>query len=200
MWMARSTMFSNHVFKLPLALVAILTALLCFFGTTTNLAFAQSTTSSPPMIVYTDNNSVRVIVNWSPAEIQPGQNVDLSLEFQSAKAVGDLSHVNYDFEVIDSSGKVIKSVEGVHTHTGIDVQTVKFDNVGDFKLEITVIGLGLSQPFDTSKSGTAQSSIMVVPEFPFALPMLAAAGVIVVLLSRTTHIFGLSKSSAAKMD
>lgn len=202
MRMARRSRFSNPIFKLPLVSSAILTTLLCFSTASMTLeAFAQSTTSSPPVTIETDNSSVKVIVNWSPTEIQTGQNVDFSLEFQNPSSGQDFSHVNYDLKFIDStSGKVIRSVNGIHTHSGKDVQSVTFETVGNFRLEITVIGLGLTQPFDTSKSGTVQTSLVVVPEFPFALAMLAVGGVIAILLTRYTRLFGLSKSSTAIKD
>ncbi|MCI0565026.1 MAG: hypothetical protein MN733_41705, partial [Nitrososphaera sp.] len=149
-------------------------------------AFAQ--TSSPPVTVQTDNNSVSVIVDWTPEEIQAEQDVDFSLGFQDASSGQTLSHVNYNLRIVDpSSGAVVKSVDGIHTHSGQDVQTVKFDNLGDFRLDITVIGLGINQPFDTSKSGTAQTAIVVVPEFPFALASMAVGVAIIVLLARSRH-------------
>jgi hypothetical protein len=138
--------------------------------------------------VKTDNNSVSVIVNWSPEEIQAGEDVDISLEFQNPSSGQTLSHVNYELKIIDpSSGETIKSIDGIHTHSGQDAQTVKLDNMGDFTLEITVIGLGINKPFDTSKSGTAQTAIMVVPEFPFALAAMAGGVAIVIILARSRY-------------
>lgn len=91
-----------------------------------------------------------------------GKNVDISLEFQNPSSGQTLSHVNYNLKIIDPSGKTVKSIDGIHTHSGKDIRTVKLDKRGDFTLEIIVIGLGINKPFDTSKSGTAQTAMVVV--------------------------------------
>jgi hypothetical protein len=140
------------------------------------------------MTLKTDNNSVSIIVNWTPKEIQAGKNVDISLEFQDASSGQTLSHVNYDLKIIDpSSGQTVKSIDGIHTHTGKDVQTLKLDKMGDFTLAIRVIGLGLNKPFDASKSGTAQTSLTVVPEFPFALAAMTTGFAIVIIAARSRY-------------
>jgi len=178
---------SDAVSKTALAWHIILVTLLFFSVIPVNqFALAQST--SPPVTVETDNNSVSIIVNWTPEEIQAGEDVDVSLEFQNPTSGQTLSHVNYELKVIDpSSGETIKSIDGIHTHSGQDAQTVKLDNMGDFTLEITVIGLGINQPFDTTRSGTAQTAIVVVPEFPFALIAMAAGIAIVIIVVRSRY-------------
>lgn len=168
------------------ALTAMLVALLYLSIVPLNqVAFAQS--NSPPVTVKTDNNSVSVIVNWTPKEIQAGKDVDISLVFQNPSSGQTLSHVNYNLKIIDPSGKTVKSIDGIHTHSGKDVQTVKLDKMGDFTLEIIVIGLGINKPFDMSKSGTAQTAIVVVPEFPFTLAVLAMGFAIVAIAARSRH-------------
>ena len=146
-------------------------------------AFAQST-ASPPVTVDTDNKSVSVTVSWTPKEIQAGGNTDFTLTFKDAKSGQTLSHVNYDLKVVDPDGNTIKSTDAFHTHSGQDTQALKLDSKGDFTLQIRVIGLGLNQPYDTSRSGTAQASITVVPEFPFSLVALTAGVAIVVIMAR----------------
>jgi hypothetical protein len=167
----------------PVILVALL-----FFSVISVNQFAHAQSTFPPVTVETDNNSISIIVNWTPEEIQASEDVDFSLEFQNPTTGQTLSHVNYELKVIDpSSGETIKSIDGIHTHSGQDVQTVKLDNMGDFTLEITVIGLGINQPFDTTRSGTAQTAIVVVPEFPFALIAMAAGIAIVIIVVRSRY-------------
>jgi hypothetical protein len=163
--MAKRLFSQNPHSKRALALHSVLIAFMSLLLVHLSQgASAQPTASAPPVTVKTDNSSVNVIVSWNPKEIHAGQNVDISLEFQNPSSSQALSHVNYNLKVIDpSSGQTIKSIDGLHTHSGKDVQTIKLDNKGDFTLQITVIGLGLNKPFDTSKSGTAQTSIIVVP-------------------------------------
>ncbi len=131
--------------------------------------------SSPPVTLQTDNQSVTVLVNWSPQEIQPGQEVQFRLDFQHPFSGESLPHVNYNFEIMDEQGNIVESMTDLHTHVGNDVQTVTFNDTGNFRLVATIIGTGLEPPFDTTRSGTAESAIMVVPEFPIAPVIFAAA-------------------------
>lgn len=168
------------------AIFATLLTCLSAFASSENV-YAQSTAS--PVTIKTDNNSVDVIVSWTPQEIQAGENADFSLEFQNPSTGQTLSHVNYNFKIIDpSDGTVIKSIDGIHVHSGKDVQTVMLDNKGEFELEVTVLGLGINKPWDTSSSGTAQTAIMVVPEFPFVLMAMAAGMAIVILMARSRFV------------
>jgi hypothetical protein len=114
-------------------------------------------------------------VRWSPQEIEPGQEVTFVVDYRDALTDEPLTHINHDFEIADESGQVIESAPGLHTHSGGDIHTVTFDETGNFNLEVTIIGLGLNPPFDTTRSGTAQTAIVVVPEFPIA-PVILAAG------------------------
>ena len=144
----------------------------------------SSSPSSPPVTLQTDNQSVTVLVNWSPQEIQPGQEVQFTLDFQHPFSGESLPHVNYNFEIMDEQGNIVESITDLHTHAGNDVQTVTFNDSGSFMLVATIIGTGLEPPFDTTRSGTAESAIMVVPEFPIAPVILAAAAGLGIALFR----------------
>lgn len=74
-----------------------------------------------------------------------------------------LSHVNYNLEVMDGEGNPVQSKTYLHTHTGNDIQTVTFDKTGSLKLVVTVLGTGINPPFDTARSGTAETAVTVVP-------------------------------------
>ncbi len=149
-------------------------------------AAAQETppSSSPLVTLQTDNQSVTVLVNWSPQEIQPGQEVQFTLDFQHPFSGESLPHVNYNFEIMDEQGNIVESMTDLHTHIGNDIQTVTFNDTGNFRLVTTILGTGLEPPFDTTRSGTAGSAIMVVPEFPIAPVILAAATGLGIALSR----------------
>lgn len=144
----------------------------------------SSSPSSPPVTLQTNNESVTVLVNWSPQEIQPGQEVQFMLDFQHPFSGESLPHVNYNFEIMDEQGNIVESMTDLHTHAGNDVQTVTFNDTGSFRLIATIIGTGLEPPFDTTRSGTAESAIMVVPEFPIAPVILAAATGLGIALAR----------------
>ena len=155
------------------ALFAILSGTL--FVSTLESAAAQESEETAPMTLKTDNGSVNVIVSWRPAEIEPDQEVTFFVNYRDAVSDEPLTHINHDFKITDESGEVIKSFTGLHTHSGGDIYTETFGQTGSYKLEVRIIGLGLDPPFDTTRSGTAETAIVVVPEFPVAPLILAAA-------------------------
>lgn len=130
-------------------------------GSGFSAALAATTPSTPPVHLKTDNGSVGVVVDWSPKEIRQGNAAEFSINFQDPSSGTLLQHVNYNLEVKDATGNTVESLTDQHSHTGKGVQTITFDNAGNFQLTITVLGLGLNKPFDTSKSGTAETSIVV---------------------------------------
>ena len=132
------------------------------FGLAATAFGQQPANSAPPVNLKTDNGSVQIVVNWSPKEIKQGVATQFTISFQDPSTGTPLKHVNYNFEVKDvNSNTTIQSQMAQHVHNGEATQTVTFDKPGNFQLVTTVIGLGLSQPFDTSKSGTAQTTITV---------------------------------------
>lgn len=122
-------------------------------------ALAQAAT--PPVNLKTNNGSVSLVVDWSPKQIQQGKPVDITISFQDPSSGTLLQHVNYNLDVKDASGNTVKSLTDLHTHTGKDTQSITLDKTGTFQLTITVLGLGINKPFDTSKSGTAETSVAV---------------------------------------
>jgi len=136
--------------------IIIMTGLI-LMGSGFSFALAATT---PPINLKTDNGSVVVTVDWSPKEIQQAKDVQFSITLQDPSNT-TLKHVNYNLEVKDANGTTVKSLTNLHSHTGKDVQTITFDEAGDFQLTVTVLGLGLTKPFDTSKSGTAMTPITI---------------------------------------
>ncbi len=127
-------------------------------ATTTTTA----TTTPQPVTVATDNQSVNVLISWEPMEIEPGQDTEFTLDFQDPSSGESISHVNYNFEIIDqNNGETVQSMTDLHTHSGSDEQTVTFDTAGSFNAVATIIGTGIDPPFDTTQSGTAQTVITV---------------------------------------
>jgi predicted secreted protein with PEFG-CTERM motif len=166
------------------AIAVVMSAILSFLAAGLQPSAAQSPEAAPPVNVKTDNESVNVVIDWKPAEIGTGQDVEFTLDFQHPSSGQSISHVNYNFEVQDESGNIVESFTDMHTHSGSDVQTVAFDATGSFELVVTVIGTGINPPFDTTRSGTAETAIMVVPEFPIASVILAAAIGLGIVLAR----------------
>ena len=125
-------------------------------------ATTTATTMPQPVTVATDNQSVNVLISWEPMEIEPGQDTEFTLDFQDPSSGESISHVNYNFEIIDqNNGETVQSMTDLHTHSGSDEQTVAFDTAGSFNMVATIIGTGIDPPFDTTQSGTAQTVITV---------------------------------------
>src|SRR5215208_5398893 len=138
-------------------------ALIMSASISTTPSVATATTTMPqPVTVATDNQSVNVLISWEPMEIEPGQDTESTLDFQDPSSGESISHVNYNFEIIDqNNGETVQSMTDLHTHSGSDEQTVTFDTTGGFNFVVTIIGTGLNPPFDTTQSGTAQTVIPV---------------------------------------
>jgi hypothetical protein len=122
---------------------------------------ATATTMPQPVTVATDNQSVNVLISWEPVQIEPDQATEFTLDFQDPSSGESISHVNYNFEIIDQNGETVESMTDLHTHSGSDEQTMTFDSEGSFNLVATIIGTGIDPPFDTTQSGTAQTVITV---------------------------------------
>jgi hypothetical protein len=157
-----------------LVVVAAVITTASSFVITSNIATPAGATTtqppSPPVTATTDNESVNVLINWEPREIEPNQDIDFTLDFQDPSSGESIPHVNYNFEIKDENGETIQSMTDLHTHSGSDMQTVTFDTTGRFNLVVTIIGTGINPPFDTTKSGTAQTTIMVGQESTVAPP------------------------------
>lgn len=133
---------------------------------------ATIATATPPVTIATDNESVNVLINWEPTEIEPDQVTEFTLDFQDPSSGDSIPHVNYNFEITDeNNGEMVESMTDLHTHSGSDEQTVTFDTTGSFNFVVTVIGTGINPPFDTTQSGTAETIVPVgLEEVPVAPP------------------------------
>ena len=157
---------------LVLAVIIIASSLVI----TSNLAIpAAGTTTPAPVTATTDNGSVNVLISWEPSEIVPNQDTQMTLDFQDPSSGESISHVNYNFEIKDENGETVQSMYDLHTHSGSDEQTVTFDNNGRYNLVVTIIGTGIDPPFDTTQSGTAETTIAVGEQLPDTTTTTAAA-------------------------
>ena len=136
----------------------------------------------PKMRMTTDNGSTFVDVTIDKGTltdnnftIDSPQEVKFDLEFLHPGAFDHITHVNYEFHIADESGNMVVHKTGLHIHEGMDTQSVTFSDMGSFTLTINVIGTGLSEPYDTTNSGTASAMIAVTPEFPLGIMLITAA-------------------------
>ena len=129
--------------------------------TTTNNAAVTGSTTPGPITLDTDNGSVRIQITQDPKTIQLKEPVKFILDFLDPSSNKSISHVNYDFSVVDEQQNKIADKSSMHTHKGHDTQSVVFDNPGNFTLSINVKGTGIDKPFDTSQSGMVTTHIVV---------------------------------------
>src|ERR687891_594532 len=126
---------------------------------------ATTATATPPVTATTDSEPENVLISWQPREIEPEQDTEFTIDFQDPSSGDSISHVNYNFEIIDeNNGETVESMTDLHTHSGSDEQTVTFDTAGSFNVVATIIGTGIDPPFDTTQSGTAETIIAVGQE------------------------------------
>lgn len=135
----------------------------------------------PKIQIPTDNGSmfVEVTVDKGSASdntftIDSPQQVKFDINFLNPGAFEPLTHVNYEFHIADQNGNMLAHKTALHVHDGMDTQSITFSDVGSFTLTIVVKGLGLSEPYDTSRSGIASVAITVVPEFPLSVMAIMA--------------------------
>ncbi|MGD1835774.1 MAG: hypothetical protein ACPKPY_13900 [Nitrososphaeraceae archaeon] len=113
-----------------------------------------------PLLFKTENNAVSIKINWNQ-EIQPGIPLIFFLDFTHPFSGMKLQHVNYNLDIINSSGENVFSKENIHTHIGEDAQDLVFENQGTYDIIVTVLGTGVDPPFDTTRSGVGSISITV---------------------------------------
>ena len=149
--------------SVALVLAVVVTALAPFVIILNIASPSAATTTTPPSAVTatTDNQSVNVLINWEPTEIQLHEGTEFSLDFQDPSSGESIRHVNYNFEIIDENGETFESMTDLHAHGGSDEQTVTFHTPGSFNLVVTILGTGMDTPFDTTQSGTAQTVVRV---------------------------------------
>ncbi|MFY3741664.1 MAG: plastocyanin [Candidatus Nitrosomirales archaeon] len=137
---------------------------------------------SDALVLPTDNGSVEVEVTIdngmimdNMVHVDPPQTVTFDLKFVDPTTRTPIEHLNYQFHVVDETGAMIAHKTGVHLMEGTDTQSVTFSNTGSYNLMVVIEGTGTSQPYDTTYSGTASSTVTVTPEFPLGVMAIMAA-------------------------
>ncbi len=136
----------------------------------------------PTMRMETDNGSTFIDVSIDKGSVTDNsftidspEEVKFDIVFLHPGALDPVAHVNYEFHIADESGNMVVHKTGLHVHDGMDTQAVTFSQMGSFTLTINLIGTGLTQPYDTTNSGTASATIAVTPEFPLGVMLITAA-------------------------
>lgn len=137
----------------------------------------------PPLERNTASGQYKVRLDWEPAEIRPGEDVNFGLTFADLTGF-PLEDVRYDFTVTDEDGNIVTELKNQISETGgPEIHPVKVNSSGTIIAEVVITAIG-----GQTRGGTIESAdfnVVVVPEFPVSAAMVAAAVIgLVVLMSR----------------
>lgn len=121
---------------------------------------AGNTTQSLPTTIKTDNESTEIHINANN-DLVLSTPTSFFIEFRHPFSSMPLQHVNYNIDVIDSSGNPVFSKQNQHTHIGQNEHEITFNNTGNYNININVLGTGIDPPFDTTRSGIATVPVTV---------------------------------------
>jgi hypothetical protein len=129
---------------------------------------------TPPLTGTTGRGDYTVTLDWEPAAIEPGQTVRFTVSLADSTEF-PLARANYDFVVTNSSGGIIAEFDNQNADAelGTGTHEVTFDSAGGMTATVTinsVSGQGTGQ-FTES----ANFRLVVVPEFPVGVALIAAS-------------------------
>ena len=136
---------------------------------------------TPPLTGTTGRGDFTITLDWEPASIEPGQPVLFTVSLMDSTEF-PLERANYDFVVKNSSGGVIAEFlnQNADAELGTGTHEVTFNNAGGMTATVTVNSV--------SGQGTGQFTefadfrIVVVPEFPFGVALIAASFVALIIV------------------
>jgi hypothetical protein len=142
----------------------------------------------PPLERQTASGHYFVTLDWEPAEIKPGTDVNFGILFAD-RTHFPLADVRYDFTVEDENGNVIMAFKDkVSEIGGPEVHQVKVNSTGIVKAEVVITAIGGQVTGQTIES--ADFNIVVVPEFPVGAVIVAAiVTTLVVVMTRAKGTF-----------
>lgn len=137
-------------------------------------AFTLSVPTNQIRVVQVEGNSpnYRVALTW-PEQIIPEQPVTFGVRISDNSGL-PISAATYELVLLDSNGSEVLRSGGVTTPEGVSSQDVAFASEGSFTVRIDKIN---------SSSESVQSSVTVVPEFPPAIALTAAAVAIATVMA-----------------
>jgi hypothetical protein len=119
---------------------------------------------SPVMETATGGGTVLVQVQWSPVTIATEQPVTFRLKFLDPETRQEINDASYDVMLFDPEGT---HVDASHrSKQTAETQTYSFERTGTFTLILTNVNLSGER---------AEFQLSVVPEFPFAVLLVAGS-------------------------
>ena len=143
----------------------------------------QAQVPTPPLEGRSGRGDFVVTLDWEPASIEPGQTVLFTVSLAD-RTEFPLERANYDFVVTNSSGGIVAEFDNQNADAelGTGTHEVHFTDAGGMTATVTINSI--------SGQGTGQFTesvafrIVVVPEFPLGVALIAASllGVVIVLV------------------
>jgi hypothetical protein len=151
----------------------------------------------PPLRESTVTGNYVVTLDWEPAEIQANSTVNFGITF-SDKQGFPLQNVNYDFNITDSSGKSIASMNDQRSQVGgPEMHQVKVNTTGPLAVLVTINSVN-GQISQNGLIDSANFSTVVVPEFPAGAIIITASVIGVILITMRVKGTGLGSLLGGK--
>jgi hypothetical protein len=139
--------------------------------------------ASGPPLDRTTNDGSHIILTWDPVDIQPNSNVSFGLQLEDATGF-PMQDVAYDFTVEDANGQIIQQFEDQQAQSGNATHEVSFNSTGPKTVTVTINSVGGQTTGQIIQ--TVDFNVVVVPELPVSVAVVATAVVIgfIVVMTR----------------
>jgi hypothetical protein len=139
--------------------------------------------ASGPPLDRTTNDGSHIILTWDPVDIQPNSNVSFGLQLEDATGF-PMQDVAYDFTVEDANGQIIQQFEDQQAQSGNATHEVSFNSTGPKTVTVTINSVGGQTTGQIIQ--TVDFNVVVVPELPVSVAVVATAAVIgfIVVMTR----------------
>lgn len=113
--------------------------------------------------VLTDFGGWGIKLGWNPAQITPNTVNNLQLSFFDAFTEQPVNgDVNYNLKLLDSSGNIILSKNGLTAKGGVDTQALNLPGNGIYHLQMNITSIvGPTGLPDTSRLGAATGDLVI---------------------------------------
>ena len=146
---------------------------------------------TPPLEGRSGRGDFVVTLDWEPASIEPGQTVLFTVSLAD-RTEFPLERANYDFVVTNSSGGVVAEFtnQNADAELGTGTHEVTFTDAGGMTATVTINSVSGVTTGQFTESVAFR--IVVVPEFPLGVALIAASfvGLVVVLVRVKGSVLG----------
>jgi hypothetical protein len=146
---------------------------------------------TPPLEGRSGRGDFVVTLDWEPASIEPGSTVLFTVSLAD-RTEFPLERANYDFVVTNSSGGVVAEFtnQNADAELGTGTHEVTFTDAGGMTATVTINSVSGVTTGQFTESVAFR--IVVVPEFPLGVALIAASfvGLVVVLVRVKGSVLG----------